>query len=129
MIYIWGSRSRHKNELLQCFSSRCINLRSRIWKLITAHLWCDGYSTNISACKVWGTRGEVQVSRREFYTHIHLYQVRVEFISCIKKKKIWKLRKGSCQRVIYFILNVGLSIRCKVELYSSYPNSVMLSCY
>ena len=29
----------------------------------------------------------VQISRRKFHTHIHLNQVKVEFISCIKKKK------------------------------------------
>ena len=34
-----------------------------------------------------GVRTEVQVSRREFHTHIHLDYVRVEFLSCIKKKK------------------------------------------
>ena len=23
----------------------------------TAHLWCDGHSTSISACRVWGVGG------------------------------------------------------------------------
>ena len=38
----------------------------------TAHPWCDGHSTSISACGVWGVRAGVQVSRREFHTHINL---------------------------------------------------------
>ena len=40
--------------------------------MTTAHPWCDGYSTGISACGVWGARARVQISRREFHTHIHL---------------------------------------------------------
>ena len=53
--------------------------------ITTAHPWCDGHSTSISACGVWGVgvRAEVQVSRRELHTHIHIDYVRVEFISCI----------------------------------------------
>ena len=31
-----------------------------------------GHSTSISACGVWGIRVGIQVSRREFHTHIHL---------------------------------------------------------
>ena len=34
-----------------------------------------------------GIRVGVQVSKREFHTHIHLDYVRIKFISCIKKKK------------------------------------------
>ena len=41
-------------------------------KITTAHLWCDGHSTSISAYGVWGARVGVQVSRRETHTHIHL---------------------------------------------------------
>ena len=44
-----------------------------------AHLWCDGHSTSISACEVWGVRAGVQVSKREFHTYIHLNQAKVEF--------------------------------------------------
>ena len=40
--------------------------------LTTAHLWCDGHSTSISTCTVWGARARVQVSKRELHTHIHL---------------------------------------------------------
>ena len=38
---------------------------------ITAHLWYDSHSTNISVCGVWGTRVKVQVSKRKLQTHIH----------------------------------------------------------
>ena len=36
---------------------------------------------------MWEARAEVQVSSREFHTHIHLDYARVEFLSCKKKKK------------------------------------------
>ena len=51
----------------------------------TAHPWCGGHFTSINACKVWGVRVEVQVSRREFHIHIHLDWDRVEILSCIQK--------------------------------------------
>ena len=35
-----------------------------------------------------GGKARVRVSKREFYTHIHLDQVRVEILFCIYKKKI-----------------------------------------
>ena len=41
----------------------------------------------LSAYGMWGVRAGVQVSRRELHTYIHLDYVRVEFLSCIKKKK------------------------------------------
>ena len=41
-------------------------------KYNTAHPWRNGYSTSTNACGVWKLRIEVQVSKREFYTHIHL---------------------------------------------------------
>ena len=44
-----------------------------------AHPWCDGRFTSISASEVWGARAEIQVSKKEFYTHIHLDQAIVEF--------------------------------------------------
>ena len=37
---------------------------------ITVHTWCDGHSTSINACGVWGAKVGVQVSRRELHTHI-----------------------------------------------------------
>ena len=36
---------------------------------------------------VWGVSARIQVSRKEFHTHIHLNYIRVEFLSCIKKNK------------------------------------------
>ena len=41
-------------------------------KIITAHLWCDSHFTSISTCELLEVRAGVQVSRRKFYTHIHL---------------------------------------------------------
>ena len=38
----------------------------------TAYIWCDSYSISISVYEVWGIRAEIQVSKREFHTHIHL---------------------------------------------------------
>ena len=34
--------------------------------------WCDGHSTSINAYGVWGVKVEIQVSRRELHTYIHL---------------------------------------------------------
>lgn len=36
----------------------------------TAHTWYGGHF--ISACRVWRVRAEIQVSKKEFYTRIHL---------------------------------------------------------
>ena len=58
-----------------------------IKSLTTAHPWCDGYSTNISACGVWGAQAGVQVSKKELHTHIHLDQAKVEFYLVSTKKK------------------------------------------
>ena len=53
--------------------------------LTTVHPRCDGHSISISVCEVWKIRIGVQVSKRELCTHIHLDQVRVKFLSFIKK--------------------------------------------
>ena len=37
--------------------------------------------------KCEGGKGRVQISKREFHTHIHLDYVIIEFLSCIKKEK------------------------------------------
>ena len=58
-----------------------------MFQITTAHLWCDGYSTSISACGVWEARTSVQVSRRELHIHIYLDYTRVEFYLVSKKKK------------------------------------------
>ena len=50
--------------------------------------WCDGHSISINTCGVWGARARVQVSKREFHTHIHLDYTKVEILFCIKKKDI-----------------------------------------
>ena len=46
-------------------------------QMTAAYPWCDGHSTSINACGVWGVRAEIQVFRRKFHTHIHLDQVGV----------------------------------------------------
>ena len=38
----------------------------------------------VYTCGVWGAKAGVQVSRREFHTHIHLNYVIVEFLFHIK---------------------------------------------
>ena len=40
--------------------------------LTIVHPWCDGHSTSINACRVWGIRVGDQVSRRKLHTHVHL---------------------------------------------------------
>ena len=42
------------------------------YSLITAHSWCDGYSTIISTCTVCVVRVGFQVSKKELHTHIYL---------------------------------------------------------
>ena len=49
-------------------------------KLLPGDLNPDSYPAhpiNTFTCEVWGVRVRVQVSRREFHTHIHLDYVRV----------------------------------------------------
>ena len=55
--------------------------------MTTALPWCDGHSTSISVCGVWGERVGVQVSKRELHTHIYLDYSRVEFYLVKKNKK------------------------------------------
>ena len=52
----------------------------------TVHHWRDGHS--ISTKFLWSGGAVVgfQVSKRKLHTHILLDYVRVEFVSCIKKK-------------------------------------------
>ena len=66
--------------------------------MTTAHPQYGGHFTSISTYGVWGERAEVQVFRREFYTHIHLDQVRVEILFC---KKIKKLFMGEEKKLMF----------------------------
>ena len=54
----------------------------------TVHSLCNNQSTSTSACRVWEVRAGFEVSRRELHTHINLDQIRVEFLTCIKKKSL-----------------------------------------
>ena len=38
------------------------------------------------AHEVWGPRARIQIFKKKFYTHIHLNLIRIELLSCIKKK-------------------------------------------
>ena len=53
----------------------------------TVHPGCSGHSTSISACEVWGDNGRGSSLRKETLL-IYLDYVRVEFLSCIKKKNL-----------------------------------------
>ena len=44
----------------------------KILHITTAHPWCGGHFTSISALWGVGVKGWVQVFRRELQTHIHL---------------------------------------------------------
>ena len=50
-------------------------------------LWVIVISQAQSFCRVERCKARIQVSRMKLHTHMHLYQVRVEFLSCIKKNK------------------------------------------
>ena len=67
------------------------------------HFWCGGHSISISACGIWMARVGVQVSKSEFHTHIHLNYAKVQFIYCIKKKKVI-IKNGSLygEQVVHF---------------------------
>ena len=40
--------------------------------ITTAHFWYDSHSTSINTCEMLGTKIEVQVSKKELHTHLHL---------------------------------------------------------
>ena len=78
-------------------SHRCHSISSftiaHLWRgaVITLQTWRGDHSTSISAYKVWGARTEIQISKRELHTHIHLDYVRIEILYCKNKKKKKKL--------------------------------------
>ena len=45
--------------------------------LCTVHSWCSDHSTSVNACGVQRASARIQVSRKEFHTHIHLDQDRL----------------------------------------------------
>ena len=78
-----------------------------------------GHSTSISTCRVWGkSRARVQVSIKKFHTHIYLDYARIEFLSCIQKKKKIIIIKDIIRHLsvlflfvrffLFFIINNGL---------------------
>ena len=40
--------------------------------ITTAHFWYDSHSTSINTCELLGAKTEVQVSKKELHTHLHL---------------------------------------------------------
>ena len=42
------------------------------YNVTTMQLWCSGHSTSIIIYGVWGVRARVQISKKEFHTHIYL---------------------------------------------------------
>ena len=61
----------------------------KLYMNITAHPWCGGHSASIKC--LWGVGGK---GRGLSFTYIHLDQVIVKFLSCIKKKKLYMDRYG-----------------------------------
>ena len=69
----------------------------KIGCIIIVHPQCDGNSISINACKVWGVRVRVQISKRGLHTHIHfieyrLFQSRIFIFCvcvCVQRKKFW----------------------------------------
>ena len=57
----------------------------------TTYSYCDGHYISISVCGMWGARAEVQVFRNELHKHINLDNSKIEFLYCIKKKRIQKV--------------------------------------
>ena len=56
------------------------------------------HSTSTYGCGVWGIKAGVQVSKREFHTHIHLDYVKVEFYLVSKKKKNLYILEFHCEK-------------------------------
>ena len=59
-------------EFLAIFLTLDQFIETNVNAFTTMHPWCGGHFTSISDCGVWGARDGVQVSRREFHTHIYL---------------------------------------------------------
>ena len=78
-----------------------------MYNCTTAHPWCDGHSISKSTCGVCGARAEIQVSRRELHTHIHLNQDEVKILSWIKKKKT-RIVNGLVSWIIIFLFCIYL---------------------
>ena len=92
-----GERERERERetnMCQRREKKRIKKKRKKFTIFATYPWCDDHSTSISACEVWGARVGVQVSKREFHTHLHLNQARVEFYLVLKKKK---------KRIVLFI--------------------------
>ena len=86
-----------------------------------AHVWCDGHSTSTKF--LWSERQELRlkVSRKEFYTYIHLDYIRVEFLFCIKKKIIIIIIKG----IITWYSTMSTSLKELVIRSNNQPSKVL----
>ena len=86
-----------------------------------AHVWCDGHSTSTKF--LWSERQELRlkVSRKEFYTYIHLDYIRVEFLFCIKKIIIIIIIKG----IITWYSTMSTSLKELVIRSNNQPSKVL----
>ena len=62
---------------VECINESFINAFSQSMMLTstigtTVQPKCCGHSTSINACGVWGAKAEIQVSKRDIHTHVHL---------------------------------------------------------
>ena len=61
-IYICSSYKKNiKKKTPQQIKILCTKNLHKTYMGTTAYPWCDGHSTSISACRVWGVRARVQV--------------------------------------------------------------------
>ena len=86
-----------------------------------AHVWCDGHSTSTKF--LWSERQELRlkVSRKEFYTYIHLDYIIVEFLFCIKIIIIIIIIKG----IITWYSTMSTSLKELVIRSNNQPSKVL----
>ena len=65
MCFDQKKKKKHTSNFIQ---KSCELLREG--EITIALPWCDDHFTSIIACRVWGVRTEIQVSKREL-THIY----------------------------------------------------------
>ena len=75
---------------------------------------------------MWGSRAGVQVSKREFHTHILLVYARVEFLSCIKKKKSDKVTNRYIREIKPLQVFWSYYWKNKCELHGKKTNKIIL---
>ena len=95
------------------FCYACFSLNDKKDSLIYKHIQNNGHTIahpwwslhKYKCLWEWRARFGIQVSKNEFYTHIHLDYVRVEFLSCIKKKKLMVIKNYYKYKILYIRKN------------------------